>query len=53
MGSKTREKEVNKALNVAVQDSSKLRIFVGKGRQRKIIKIKVNKNRGGKGFLNY
>ena len=44
-GFKNEEREVYKASNVAVQDSSKPRIFLKKGRERKVIK-KVYKNRG-------
>ena len=35
---KNEGREVNKALNVAIQDSSKPRIFIRKRRERKLIK---------------
>ena len=35
---KNKRREVKEASNVAVQDSSNLRIFVGKRKERKVIK---------------
>ena len=34
-GFKNEGREVNKALNVAIQESSKMRIFIGKGKEEK------------------
>ena len=40
-GYKNKGREVKKAMNVAVQDSSKPGIFVGKGREKKVIKTGI------------